>query len=221
MMQKSPVPWVMLLIITLVVSAFLVWPSANQWLQQKSAIKEMESLLPQLESENQSLTLKKDTLEITFKDKAEPFLNIADQRFPEAIDPTLITQIIEIYSILMKVNYRSNTFELNSISTGSPNNVDGANYAETSVNLNLLVDREMLKEVIKFLQHSRVTDELRNKVIASGGGETASIEFLNLNKLPVGRVNSISLNEERSPEKTNPIDVYSVQIQALFYSQPL
>ena len=221
-MQRSPVPWAVLLGITLIAAGFLVWPNASAWLEQSGAIKDMETEIPQLEVDKQSLTIQKDELEIDFNEKAEPFLKVADQRFPEIVDTTTIAQILEIYAILMKVNYRSNKFELNSVAVSGAQNVDGANYAETSVNLNVQVDRPMLEALIKFLQTSRVTDELRNKVIASGGGETASIEFLNLNKLPVGKVNSLTLNEERSRDDAESgSDQYNVQVQALFYSQPL
>lgn len=221
LMQKSPIPWTVLLVITLGVGALLVWPNASDWMSKQSEIKSMETEIPQLEANKQNLSLEKDVLELAFKDKAEPFIKLADQRFPTEIDGTKIAQIIEIYSVLMKVNYRSNTLELNSLSVGTTQNVDGENYAETSVSLNLLIDREMLKEVIQFLKTSRIPDELRNKVISSGGGETASIEFLNLSKLPVGRINSLSLNEERGRNQESTIDVYNAQLQVFFYSEPI
>lgn len=221
LMQTSPIPWAVLLVVTLGVAAFLVWPNANQWLKQTKEISEMERVIPEMEVEGQSLILQKDQLELEFRDKAEPFLKVADQRFPATVNRTTIAQVLEIYAILMKVNYRANTFELNSVSVSPPRNVDGANFAETSVNMNVVVDRPMLEALFAFIHTSQVTDDLRNKVIASGGGETASIEFLNLNKLPVGRINSINLNEERGQDEDKSSDIYTVQIQALFHSQRL
>ena len=194
LMNKSPIPWLVLIGMTVIAGAFLIYPNASDWLKKQSELTEMESLIPQLESENQTLSTEKETLEEAFKDKAKPYIAIADQRFPTEIDSTTITQIIEMYAILMQVNYRSNDFKLNSLSVGRPQNVDGLPFAETSVNINVVIDREMLQEFIAFLKTSEITNDLENKVISSGGGETASIEFLKLNKLPVGRINSLSLN---------------------------
>lgn len=221
LMNKSPIPWLVLIFITLVAGAFLIYPNAKDWITKRGEINNMETLIPQLESENQTLSLEKETLEENFKEKAKPYIAIANQRFPTEIDSTKIAQIIEMYAILMQVNYRSNNFKVSALNVSTPRNVDGAPYAETSVSINAIIDRVMLEEFITFLKTSRITNALENKVIASGGGETASIEFLKLNQLPVGRINSLSLNEERSQSEAGNKEVYNAQLQVLFYSEPI
>lgn len=221
LMQKSPIPWIVLLVITLAAAGILVWPNASDWMSKQAEITEMETLIPQLESEQNNLTQTKNDLDVAFNDKAAPYIKTAKQRFPETIDGTTIAQIIEIYSILMKVNYRANTIELKSLAVGKTQNVDGKNYAETSANINIVVDREMLEEFVTFVKESHVSEELRNKVIASGGGENASIEFLTLNKLPVGRINMLSLNEENKANDRNTESTYNAQMQVFFYSEPI
>ncbi len=222
LMNKSPIPWLVLIVITLIASAFAIYPNAQEWMEKKAELKEMVTLIPQLESEKQSLTSEKDQLNEAFKDKARPYVQRADQRFPVTIDPTTMAQTIEIYSILMERNYVNNQFELNSLNVGQPKNVDGSPYAESAVNMSVVVDRVMLAELIEFIQTGVVTNDLQKKVIESGGGETASIEFLKSNLLPVGIINSISLNEETGDEDSRvKIPVYNVQLQILFYSEPV
>jgi len=221
LMNKSPIPWLVIIFITLIAGGFLIYPNASSWLEKRAELTEMETLIPQLEDKNQTLINEKDALNDTFKNKAQPYIRIADQRFPTVINPTTVTQVLEMYAILMKVNYRSNDFELNSLSVGQPRNVDGLPFAESSVNINVVIDREMLEEFVAFLQTGEITNDLENKVIESGGGETASIEFLKLNKLPVATINSLSLNEERSQNETANKEVYNAQLQVLFYSEPV
>lgn len=221
LMSKSPVPWLVIIFATLVAGAFLIYPNANEWNTKRAELKNMEILIPQLESENQALSIEKESIDEDFKEKAKPYIAIADQRFPTEIDTTKVAQILEMYAILMQVNYRSNTFKINALSVGAPRNVDGAPFAETSVSINAIIDRVMLEEFIAFLKTSQITNDLENKVIASGGGETASIEFLKLNQLPVGRINSLSLNEERSQSTATNKEVYNAQLQVLFYSEPV
>ncbi len=221
LISKSPIPWVLIIIVTLIAGAFLIFPNASDWMDKRAELKEMVSLIPELESTNQALTNDRDLLNTSFKDKAKPYIKIADQRFPVEINTTTITQVLEMYAILMRVNYRSNDFELKSLSVGQPQNVDGSPFAESSVNINVLIDREMLEAFIVFLQTGEITNELENKVISSGGGETASIEFLKLNKLPVATINSLSLNEERSQNESSNKEVYNAQLQVLFYSEPV
>ncbi|NCP67859.1 hypothetical protein GW756_05910 [bacterium] len=221
LMNKSPIPWLVIIGITAVAGGFLIYPNASMWIEKRSELKDMETLIPQLESENQALSTEKDTLEESFKEKAKPYIAIADQRFPTEIDTIKITQIIEMYSILMQVNYRANDLKLNTLSVSATRNVDGLPFAETGVNINVVIDREMLEQLIAFLKTSQISNELENKVIASGGGETASIEFLKANQLPVGRINSLSLNEERGRSQDSNKEVYNAQIQVLFYSEPV
>jgi|GEM_PF-5790226 len=221
LMQKSPIPWAVLLVVTLGAAGFLVWPNAADWMEKRETIKQMDTQIPQLESQKNNLNQTKNDLEVAFTDKAAPFIKTSEQRFPQLVDGTNVAQIIEIYSILMKTNYRSNTLDLKSLAVGKTQNVDGASYAETSVNINVVVDREMLEEFIGFIKRSHISDELRNKVIASGGGETASIEFLTLNKLPVARINMLSLNEESKKDKNNTESIYNAQLQVFFYSKPV
>lgn len=221
LMNKSPIPWVVVIVITLIAGAVLIWPNISDWTEKRGELKEMETLIPQLESSNQTLTNDRDLLNNTFKEKAKPYIQIADQRFPVEINTTTITQVLEMYAILMKVNYRSNDFELKSLSVARPTNVDGLPFAESSVNISVKIDREMLEEFIAFLQTGEITNDLENKVLASGGGETASIEFLKLNKLPVATINSLSLNEERSQNESANKEVYNAQLQVLFYSEPV
>lgn len=218
LMKSSPIPWLVLLIATLIAAAFLIWPNASDWMEKTKELKAMETDIPTLEQERQSLTNKLNDLNKAFDTKAEEYLLVADQRFPEEIDTAKLAQIVEIYAILMDVHYRSNTMKLNSLSVGSTQNVDGAGYAETSVNINVLLDREMLENFIAFLKTSQVTNSLRNKILDS---DNASLNFLDLNKLPVGRINLLSLNEESSRDKANAQTNYNAQIQVFFYSQPL
>ena len=221
LMIKSPIPWVVIIVATLVAGAFLIWPNASDWMEKRDELKKMVTSIPELESKNQALISNKDELNDAFKSKAKPYIKIADQRFPLEVNTTTITQILEMYAILMKVNYRSNDFELKSLSVSRPRNVDGLPFAETSANINVVIDRVMLEEFIAFLKTGEITNELENKVIASGGGETASIEFLKLNKLPVATINSLSLNEERSRNESSNKEVYNAQLQVLFYSEPV
>ena len=48
-----------------------------------------------------------------------------------------------------------------------------------------------------------------------------AIEFLNANRLPVSRINTLSMNEERDRDSSGSSSVYNSQLQLLFYSQPL
>lgn len=223
LMNKSPIPWIVILVITSVAGGFFVYPSASDWLEKTGSIKDMEDNQPKLKSEKEALTLEKDTLSQAFTDKAKPYIKIADQRFPVEIDSTKVAQIMEIYTILMQINNRGNQIELTSLSLSQPRNVDGLPFAETMMNLNLVIDREMLEEFVAFIQTGEIGTKLENDVIESGGGETASIEFLRMNKLPVATINSMSLNEDRSSseEASNAKEVFNTQIQVLFYSEPV
>lgn len=223
LLKKSPIPWAVLLGITAIGAGLMVWPNASDWMQKQKDIETMVKNLPALEAKKQQLSNQKEELESEFSEKSSEFVKIADQRFPETIDVTKLAQILEIYSILVKSNYQPiKTLELASISTSPARNVDGANYAQTPVSLNLVADRETFKEFLIFLRSSQIPDELRNLVISSGGGDTASLEFLNANRLPVSRIETLSMNEERGRDEGGGTNsTYNTQLQLFFYSQPL
>ena len=224
LLHKSPIPWLVVLSIVLVIGAMVLWPKGSDWLSKREELKTMAVEIPKLEQRKAQMTEEKADIEAIFSEQSEAFVKIAEQRLPDELDVTKMAQIIEMYTVLMAINYRRNTLELDTIGFGVPQNVDGTNYAVISANLNLKIDREMLKEFIDFLRSSRITDDLRNKVIASGGSETASIEFLDLNRLPVSRINSLSMNEERGRDSETGRSgsrVYNAQMQVYFYSKPL
>jgi len=221
LLRKSPIPWTALILITLVVAGFMVWPNASDWMDKQSKLKAMAVEIPDMETKQVSLNNEKENLEIVFNEQAEPFIRVAEQRFPSEIKADNIAQIIEIYSILRKINYRASTLELNSVAVSTTQNVDGTTYAETPVTINILADRETLKDFIAFLKTSQITDELNNKVIASGGDEIGSIEFLTANILPVARINSLSMTEERGRNQSGGSNAYNTQLQVMLYSKPL
>lgn len=221
LMNKSPIPWLVILGATALAGGLFVYPDAMDWLEKRGSLSEMEENLPTLESQKQDLSLENDNLTTDFESKAKPYIAIANQRYPVEIDKIKISQIMEIYSILKQVNNRQNQIELRSLSIGDPQNIDGLPMASTMVNLNLVIDRPMLEDLVGFIQTGEIKKNLEDKVLRSNGGDTASIEFLKINKLPVGTINNVSLNEERGLGDDNAREVYNAQIQVLFYSEPV
>jgi hypothetical protein len=232
LMNKSPIPWIVIIVAFTILGGVFVFPDATTWLSQRDSVNELSDSIPVLESEKQALSNEKGNLDEDFLKLTQGEVNeegviaidynkLANQRFPDSVDTTRVAQIMEIYSVLMQKMNRGNDIKLSSLSINQAQNIDGLPYAQNSMSLNMTIDRTMLKELIAFIQTGEITNELENKVIQTARGEGASIEFLKDNKLPVATIASLSLNESTNLDDLSSREIYSAQIQVFLYSQPI
>ena len=118
-MRKSPITWIILLVISISVGIIKNFPEYTNWKKFRNNIAIMEINKTKLKEDyelNQS-TLKE--LKNNFREKSEFSLSEEKQVFPEKIDVHKIVRILEMFSIKLKdlraLLLQESYFDLNSI----------------------------------------------------------------------------------------------------------
>jgi len=216
--RRNPAPWAALLIVGIAAGGFSVIPDYIKWGSQKSTIAKYNSENVQLETQIEDQKRLRDTEQIEFDRFASEDLIKESQRFPEKVNPNIVSQILEIYALQLNLSLRTFVdLKTMSFSTERPS-VDGDFY-ETPVSITMSIDIDSFKRFIDFLQTGEFDQQLvADTISAENKGETVALEFLEKNLLPWARINSMNITEDGGNEDF-PKTVYNVQMQILLFSQ--
>ncbi len=217
--RRNPIPWAVLWIVTLAVAGIWVVPNALTWVDQKSKISSLSSENTSLETQIDTQKKVRNQEQEKFDQLAKGTLAVEDQRFPYQIDANKIAKIIEIYALQLNLS-RTTFVDLQTLSFSTARPSDGTDYYETIVNMALYIDENSLKRFIDFVQTGLYDNQLTVDTISpENKGETAALEFLDDNLLPIAHIRSINLSEDSSANTEFPRKIYSAQMQLVFFSQ--
>lgn len=196
-----------------------VFPNAGKWVDQKQKIKIFTT-------ENAELAGKIDTQKKIRNQEQEKFdqlakatLNEEAQRFPKTVNPNQVAKILEIYALQLNLS-RKTFVDLKTISFSNTRPSDSGQYQEMPVSISIDIDESSLKRFIAFLQTGTYDSQLTVDTIApENKGETAALEFLDNNLLPLIHLNSVNITKNEDSSQDFPRTVFSVQIQAAMFAQ--
>jgi len=217
--RRNPIPWAVLLIITLAIGGIWVLPNYLTWSDQKSKISNFATENQQLETRTETQKKIRNQEQEKFDQLAKGTLSVESQRFPETINTNKIAKILEIYTLQLNLS-RKTYAELKTISFSTTRPSNTSDYFEMPITVSLLIDKDSFERYVEFLQTGIYDQQLTVDTISpENKGETAALEFLDNNLLPLLHIRSISFTEDGELSETFPKEVYSVQLQLSLFSQ--
>jgi hypothetical protein len=216
--RKNPVPWAVLLLLSLGFGALFVFPDYINWMTQKGGIDDLIIENQQLETDIDTAKKVRSQEQDKFDQLAKNTISIEEQRFPEQVNTNLVASILEIYALQLNLSRRT-LVDLKSVSFSNTRQSETANAFELPATISLSIDEDSLERFMDFLQTGEYDKQLTADTIsAENKGETAALEYLDSNLLPLAHIRSINLTEDNE-NSDFPRRVYSAQIQVAFFSQ--
>lgn len=212
--RRNPLPWIILLIISISIIVFSLFPKYQSWQEKKEGIDNLTKTNLNLESQNESKREKKDEIERRFNETKESFVDIENQIFPNEIEEYKIVRILETFSILMKnlesVLFKDSHFELESLTFSKPKKV--GEKTETNLNIKFSANDENIRQFVKYLQKGILPENFIKME------SNSDLLYLEDNLLPLMHINSIKISEEKSTNKELTVPHFSVQLQVILFS---
>ena len=211
---SSPIPWVILIVITLGIIAFKIIPKYTEWNDKKSEIKTAEQTIEKLKTEIKTNEELNRNIKIQFEEAAKPHLEAQKQLFPTTIDITKSARIIELYSLQSNIldTNTDHTFELKNLNFSKSRQNKEVTHNFSDITLDFQTDKESLEEFIEFIQKGtlpkRFTDALENPDTTT---DIADLNFLQENTLPIAHIQTLSIKEKDG--------IIDTKIQIRFFSQ--
>jgi len=217
--RRNPIPWVVLLVITLLMIVTSVFPNATKWNDQKQNIKKFTTENTQLETRIDTQKKVRNQEQEKFDQLAKATLNEEAQRFPKIVNPNQVAKVLEIYALQLNLS-RKTFVDLKTLSFSNARPSRDGQYQEMPVSISVDIDEASLKRLINFLQTGAYDSQLTVDTISpENKGETAALEFLDNNLLPLMHLNSINITKNEKSSQDFPRTVFSVQIQAAMFAQ--
>ncbi len=177
--RRNPIPWVILLIISILFALFLVKPNFTILLAKQNEIIKLEQQKTKDEKIQTDLKQELERLKIKFNQEAEKAKSAEKERFPEKINYKLITRTFELFKI-----------EYNNISK------------ELENNSNEIDENENKNEIKKKLKQKKVS-ELTNIL----NDFTTVPTFFKLNSINFGKMKQVEEpNTGGKKEKNNYLE---------------
>lgn len=218
-MRRNPLPWIVLLALSMVFIGTLVFPQFSNWQEKKAIITTLESRLMRLSEENEAKKKEKEIKEIEFNIVAGPHLAGEKQVFPETIDASKIARILEIYALQLEnldTQTKDSFFQLEKLGFGNTRKEKGTNYSGTDLTISFLTDAQNLETFIRFLQTGKISERLQQGK-DRGQIQLVDYKFLQDNLLPVIHIDSVKLSAQKGLEKVG--ETFSVQMKIVLFSQ--
>lgn len=221
-MKKSPIPWIVLIFVSLVIYFVFAHDNLSEWQSAKAEIKNDLELNKGLEEEIANLIIERDEAEEEFERIAKPEREIERQILPQNIDTRRIVKILEIFSIqllnIIEEDYDP-VFRLDSLNIGSPSRDDSVpGVQRTLFTLNITTDQQNLETFIRFLQTNTIPPRLeraKNNGLISDE-ELPDYKLLETQKLPIMIIDNLTKSSAATPE--NPTAL-RVSLSVFFYHQ--
>jgi len=201
--RNSPIPWVLLLILSLLIGGFVAFPRYQSWADMSQKIEEMAKEKPMIEQQIMALQKQNESLE-SMQFTAGADAQVVDkQRLPEGIDTGKIAQLLEIFALQMDI-HPQREMDVQKVSFSSVKASDTAKYSETQMVIQAAMDYNSLEDFTKYLQNS-VTPKII--VGQSKSGVLSAIEenILRTQLLPVMHIDTLEMTYGRS--ENDPIQV--------------
>lgn len=217
--RRNPIPWIVLLVATFLLIALSVFPNATKWTQQKQNIAKFTTENTQLESQIDTQKKVRNQEQEKFDQLAKATLNEEAQRFPESVNANQVAKILEIYALQLNLS-RKTFVDLKTLSFSNTRPSKDGQFQEMPLSISIDIDESSLKRLINFLQTGVYDSQLTVDTISpENKGETAALEFLDNNLLPLMHINSINITQNEAIAAEFPRTVFSVQIQAAIFAQ--
>ncbi len=201
-LKKSPIPWVALIIVSLIAIA-LFYSTIVEWNHQRGSLKTLAAENEALESDKKTKQEALKELEILFQKEAGKQLELEAQLIPKKVDTGKIVQVLETQ--LLNIDTRLKIISINFSGTVEDPNGE---YQFTRVNIDLLTPKSQIKDIIQMIQGKK--DEVGSNL------EFEDEFFLEGNKLPLGAIDSLSITQAESDSGQ---ELYQVQMRVKFFAQ--
>jgi hypothetical protein len=206
--------WIIIIIITLLFSAFATYPVTKKWLDLQSRKIELKEMNLNYEEELSRKTAKLDSISKEFDKIAKDFLKEEKILFPQSLNVRQIAKMLELYSLQYSLISNNSLFELNSISFSTTNS---ENYTKTSASLSISSSKESLKDFVYFIQKNKLPQKLidaQNSSVSLLKNDISATQFIEDNQLPIANIESIV-----STEDSETPGLLNTEIQINFFSQ--
>ncbi len=223
--KKNPVPWVVLLFLTLSVGWYFVFDDFQDLIKKKSEISDFTIENAKLTEENELLNINLNEIKVEFDKKASEAKTKEKQIFPEKIDTKRIVKVLEIFSLIL--HYNISDFSLDSINFSKPTKSKNDNYSKLQSNLRLIGSKENINNFVDFLKIGELPPKIKQKLELLNSENDSSdlsqiameLRFLKQNHLPLATLESIKINKVKSNNQNNVDDSLSAELQVIFYSR--
>jgi len=202
--RRNPIPWIALLIASIIFTGLKVFPSFVDWEQKREEIEFFESKIPELQkklNENREI---QNELENEFSQKANEKTIEGAQFLPEEIDTDKIAKILELFALqLNNLNSgKGGSLVLKQLNFSKTTTIKNSNpsYSSTTASMNFVADQESIFETIRFLQTGEIPNSFFSAEL-SGILESRDITFLKNNHLPIAQIQSIKISPNMGDEK--------------------
>ncbi len=216
--RRNPIPWLVLLFFIYSIGGYYIIPNGNKWITMRSEIKKFQEEEPELKSKRDNLNIEYEEIKNKYEELASETLKREQQIFPEKINLSKIAKILELYSLILAYDIDdTNYFELASVNFSPPISDEDTPYKVTNTNIKIIGARTNIYNFITFLESGRIPKPIAQKM-KNVADVSVDLRYLEQNLLPIATLDSIRINEYKSPE-VDLNNLFSVEIQVKFYSQ--
>ncbi|MCF7918198.1 hypothetical protein K9L27_04385 [Candidatus Gracilibacteria bacterium] len=218
-MRRNPIPWIVLLTLSMVFLGLIVFPMFSDWQNKKTLITSLESRLTRLTEENEIKKKEKEMKEIEFNIVAGPHLEGEKQLFPESIDTAKVARILELYALQLEnldTQNKDSYFVLEKLSFGTTQKEKAQSYSATDLTLGFSTDEENFETFVRFLQSGTLSERIQ-KGKDRGQIQLVDYKFLQDNLLPILHIDSIKISSREKVGTGNTS--LDIQMKIRLFSQ--
>ena len=214
--QKSLIGWGILLVLSLGILFVKAIPQHLELGQKKSKIQNFASEIKLLESQKEQKTQQLSQKEIEFNEKAESFIGLENQIYPEQIKPQKLARILELFALSLD-NFdsrsRDSKFVLEKLNFSKASRMKGRPYFQTEVTMKLISDSQNVRTFIAYLQNQSLPEVFEN----SKQIDPSVYLFVKNNLLPLAHIQSIRMEPVNAKDKND--DTFDVSLNLTFFSR--
>ncbi len=166
-MEYSLVPWVGLIILSLVIIYFNIKPKYEEWTRMKNKITVYDAQRSKIKNEIRANDERKRVRQGEYDNARREVQIIEDQRLPSKIDIHKLTRVLELYAIQLEVldtETRDSIFRLDGLTFTKGVRKKDSSITSNPVKMSFVSDRENLNEFIWFLQKGVLAERLQEKI---------------------------------------------------------
>ena len=214
--QKSLIGWAILLIFSLGILFAKAFPQYMELGQKKSEIQNFVSEIKLLENQKEQKTQQLSQKEIEFNEKAESFIGLENQIYPEKLKYQKLARILELFALSLDnfdTRSRDSKFVIEKINFSKSSRLKGKPYFQTEVNMKLISDSENIRTFITYLQNQSLPEIFEN----SKQIDPSVYLFVKNNLLPLAHIQSIRMEPVNAKDKND--DTFDVSLNLTFFSR--
>lgn len=218
-LRRNPVPWIGLIIVSVLCFGYFVVPLALDWLEKRSAISDYVLAEPELQDRADNLAIELEDTKNRFFEEAKASLEREAQLYPTEVSISKMAKILEIYALLLNVDLDGKTFfDLESVNFSNTRDSSEAPYKVTSAVITFSGSKDNVNHFINFLEKGEIPNDVSRKFLNSNDS-SVDLLFLKQNLLPIATIESVRISEDEGASSSGE-NAQLVQLQVTFYSQP-